>query len=102
MWNCSQHLLDPFQVDKLPQRSIFRGLFFPHLGTNYPRGHFSEVIFPRSFFSRGQVFCKKRVDPLVNSIHDIQATDGTRTRIWRRHKPLHGHFCHSRSIPGAT
>ena len=75
MWNCFQHLLDPFQVDKLPQRSFFR---------------------------RGQVFCKKRVDPLVNSIHDIQATDGTRTRIWRRHKPLHGHFCHSRSIPGAT
>ena len=31
-----------------------------------------------------------------------KATDGTRTRIWRHHKPLHGQFCHSRSIPGAT
>ena len=75
MWNCSQHLLDPFQVNKLPQRSVF------------PRGRF---------------VCKKRVDPPVNSNHDIQATDGTRTRIWRHHKPLHGQFCHSRSIPGAT
>ena len=34
----------PFSVDKPPQRSIFRGLFFPHLGTNYPRGHFSAEV----------------------------------------------------------
>ena len=97
MWNCFQHLLDPFRWTNHPRGHFLEVCFFHTWGQTTP-----EVFFPRSFFSRGQVFCKKRVDPPVNSNHDIQATDGTRTRIWRRHKPLHGHFCHSRSIPGAT
>ena len=31
-----------------------------------------------------------------------QVTDGSRTRIWRPHKPLHSQFCHSHSISGTT
>ena len=31
-----------------------------------------------------------------------QVTDGSRTRIWRYHKPLHSQFCHSHSISGTT